>query len=143
MTLQGFHFPANLILTWGLICSLTRKRGHWFWNRGLTHTWHGIEENFMQSLSSFFMFFGVLFFAFFCFVFAGLFKALLTRAIIPSLLNSLDLPSYGLESRKKYTLRCCYAQRWGPGEKVFWKLFCLGQGQMTFFREGFAYGDWR
>ena len=50
-------------------------------------------------------------------------KALLTFAVIPSLFNYFDLPSYSSELRKRYTLKLL--------------LVCLET-----LDEGFSWGDW-
>ena len=76
-----------------------RIRGLWFWNREWGTWWTlvlGVEENFVQNLPDFMLFFGD--------KKKKLLKALLTFTCIPRLMKSLDLSCYGSKYRKKYTL---------------------------------------
>ena len=96
-----------LVLTWGL---------KYFWKRGnMRNGCVGIEhwgtsvyfalrfqENSMQSQSDFYFYLFIYLFIYFL-VIKGIVKALFS--LIPWLLNFSDLPNYGLNSRKRYSLR--------------------------------------
>ena len=82
-----------------------------------------------------------------CFLFFGdkkkFLKVVLTPACtsMPWLLHSFDLPSYGSESRKSYTLKLLLMYL---GEGIGgWKMFYLAGGQVKSLRVDFAWGELR
>ena len=73
-----------------------------------------VEKNFMHSLSAFFLLLVT--------KKRIAFKSSLIRTLLPWLLNSFDLPSYDLESRKRYTLRLLtgsFVSSFACGGKLF------------------------
>ena len=97
---QGWYitmFTILLVLTWGLryFWKTGNIKKSVRWNRGLRHFYRGFEKITCKAC---------LLFYFYCpLVIKRIIRVLF--AFIPWSLNSSDLPSYGSNSRKRYTIR--------------------------------------